>query len=414
MMDFSKVDEIDYSCKLLFNTYKIPITIFDNNGNLVVEHRLNEQPHHLSFSKIDLLRQLITEDDFYPFPILKSTTHLENYFLIQYPSQGSILVGPVLYAKLPEDSIKGLIHDLHVKGNKDEWIQYYQALPVISNLNFINMSMVLYYMLFQQQLDLVELLQKNKQLENEKIEMDQPDVEIAERRQNTKLHQDPMAEKKFFDCIREGRTAEVINTLKAFGETGETGVLSKKSHLRSQKNLAIAGITLATRAALDGGLFPEIAYTLSDLYIQNLEEVHDSKGVDQLLENAFLEFSQRVEQSKRDQYSTPIYACQNYIFTHLYEEITLNQLAEIAAMNPSYLSALFKKEVGISISGYIQRAKINEAKSLITYTAHNLTEISSLLNFHDQSYFTKVFKKYAGVTPKQFKSRLVAAETDEV
>jgi YSIRK-targeted surface antigen transcriptional regulator len=406
---FSKVDELAYICKLLFNTYKISIAFMNNNRDLVFEHSLNEHSHPLYPSRIDFLRQLAAEDDYYPFPILKSTTNLENYFLIQLPSQGSILAGPVLYSKLPEGSINGVIHDLHLKVNKDEMIHYYQALPVFSNLNFINMSMVFYYMLFQQQLDLVELLQKNKQLENEKIEIEQPDVEIAERRQNTKVHHDPMAEKKFFDCIREGKTAEVINTLKAFGETGETGVLSKKSHLRSQKNLAIAGITLATRAALDGGLFPEIAYTLSDLYIQNLEEVNDSRGVDQLLENAFLEFSQRVEQSKRDQYSTPIYACQNYIFTHLYEEITLNQLAEIAAMNPSYLSALFKKEVGISISGYIQRAKINEARSLMTYTAHSLTEISSLLNFHDQSYFTKIFKKFAGVTPKQFKSKLVAS-----
>ncbi|MFP7298951.1 helix-turn-helix domain-containing protein [Neobacillus niacini] len=404
-MEFLKVEEIDYICKLLFNTYKIPISFFDHNGNLAVEHSLNEHSFHLFHSKIDLL---ITEDNHYTFPIFKSTTTLENFFLIQIPSQGSLLVGPVLYSKLSEASIKGLSHDLHEKGNREEIIQYYQALPVLSNLNFINMSMVFYYMLFQQQLDLVELLQKNKQLESEKVEIEQPDVEIAERRQNIKVHQDPLAEKKFFDCIREGKTAEVINAMKAFGETGEAGVLSKKSHLRSQKNLAIAGITLATRAALDGGLYPEIAYTLSDLYIQNMEEIHDSKGVDQLLESAFLEFSQRVEQSKREQFSAPIYACQNYIFTHLYEDITLNQLAEIAAMSPSYLSALFKQEVGISISGYIQRAKINEAKNLITYTSHSLTEISSLLNFHDQSYFTKIFKKFAGVTPKQFKSRLGA------
>jgi YesN/AraC family two-component response regulator len=88
----------------------------------------------------------------------------------------------------------------------------------------------------------------------------------------------------------------------------------------------------------------------------------------------------------------------------LIEDISLSQLAERAAMNPSYLSVLFKKEVGISISEYIQQAKIDETKSLLTYTDHTLTEIATLLNFHDQSYFTKVF---TGVTPKQYKSGLV-------
>ena len=75
-------------------------------------------------------------------------------------------------------------------------------------------------------------------------------------------------------------------------------------------------------------------------------------------------------------------------------------------MNPSYLSTLFKKEVGMSISEYVQSAKVNEAKNLLSYTSHSMSDISSLLNFYDQSHFIRVFKKYTGVTSKQFKNEV--------
>ncbi|MEH7491277.1 helix-turn-helix domain-containing protein [Neobacillus niacini] len=400
-------EELDYICKLLFTTYKIPITVIDSKGNILVECLGNVRPNPLSSSKIELLEQSILEDEYQRFPVFQSTKILENYFSIQFPSNELILVGPVLYSKLLDETINGLIQDLHLDIHKEQMVQYYQSLPVISNLNFINMSMVFYYMLFQRQLDLVEIVQMNKQLERDKVEIEDPDVMISEQLQKASGHHDPIVEKKLNESIKAGNKNEVINMLRAFPETGTPGILSKKSHLRSQKNLAIAGITLATRAAVDGGLYPEIAFTLSDLFIQHLEELNDSNAVARLTEYALLEFTERVEKSNRIKYSKPIYACQNYIFTHLYEDISLAHLAEIASMNPSYLSALFKKEVGISISEFIQRAKVDEAKNLITYGSHSLTEISTLLNFHDQSHFTKSFKRCSGVTPKQFKSGLV-------
>ncbi|ENQ3106725.1 YSIRK-targeted surface antigen transcriptional regulator [Bacillus sp. 491mf] len=410
-MNVSKLEDLNYICKLIFDMHKIPIFFIDNKGDLVFELSRNFQHNPLYSSKEEVFRQLFREENFYRFPVLRETSCLENFFSIHLRSDdqfiGNIIVGPVLYSRLSEVSIKGIINDLHLKINKDEMVRYYHSLPIVSNLNFLNVSMVLYYMLYQQKLDMVDILQKNILLENEKFEIEQPAIHISEQRQNLLTHIDPLAEKKIFACIKEGKKDDLIKNLRGLSEAGNLGVLSKTSHLRSQKNSAIAAITLATRAAVDGGLFPEIAYTLSDLLIQNLEEIKENKAITPFLENALLDFSERVKNGKMQKYSRPISACQNYIFTHLYEDITLSHLAKIAALNPSYLSVLFKKEVGISPSEYIQRAKIDEAKSLITYTKHSLSEISTLLNFHDQSHFTKVFKKYTGVSPKQFRNECV-------
>lgn len=111
------------------------------------------------------------------------------------------------------------------------------------------------------------------------FEIEQPDVHISEQRQSTLTHIDPLAERKIFECIKQGKKEELIKNLRRLPESGELGVLSKTSHLRSQKNSAIAAITLATRSAIEGGVFPEIAYTISDLFIQKLEEIHKNEAI---------------------------------------------------------------------------------------------------------------------------------------
>ncbi|WP_227011817.1 helix-turn-helix transcriptional regulator [Paenibacillus lutimineralis] len=79
----------------------------------------------------------------------------------------------------------------------------------------------------------------------------------------------------------------------------------------------------------------------------------------------------------------------------------------MAGVHPAYLSKLFKQETGMTVIEYIQRQKIEEAKKLLTLSDASPLRAASLLNFHDQSHFTKVFKKYTGVTPKQYKNHAV-------
>lgn len=242
----------------------------------------------------------------------------------------------------------------------------------------------------------------NEGLDPKMLEIEQPYSQIIDGRQNNLIHTEIDKEKKLLDFIRLGRTDQVLENFHAIHKQGKKGVLSRTSFLRSQKNIAISLITLTTRAAVEGGLYQEIAYNLSDLYILKLEELTDSRAVDELIEDVLIDFAERVANSKKHKYSRPINICQNFIFNHLNENITVSQLAEITSLNPNYLSNLFKKEVGISIPQFIQKTKIEEAKNLLAYSSYSLAEISTMLNFYDQSYFAKVFKKFTGCTPKQF------------
>ncbi|MCP3772186.1 helix-turn-helix domain-containing protein [Paenibacillus sp. MZ04-78.2] len=409
-MNHPHIDELDYICNMIYTTFDLPVYTMNANGELLFEQSAAYIHHPMYFSKMEMLKPLFVTDDPHHFPVFRTTTFLENFFSISLRTegafQGMIIVGPVLYSTLHEESLTGMLNELQLTKEKKRMSEYYAALPVINQLKVISISKLMHYMIYQMKLDTVEILQQNELLHTEAIEIEHLHVHISGSGQHHRFHESSILEKKVYQSIAEGRKEELTAALTAYPEKGILGKLSRTSSSRSNKNLAIAAITLGTRAAVQGGLHPEIAYTLSDLYIQNLEELKDSRTIDQFTNSALHDFAERVQKHREQKYSKPINACKNYIFSHLYDEIKLTDLAEMTVMNPSYLSALFKKEVGTTIKQYIQRTKIEEAKSLIDYTTYTLADICTLLNFHDQSHFTKTFKKFIGLTPGEYKNRI--------
>lgn len=91
-----------------------------------------------------------------------------------------------------------------------------------------------------------------------------------------------------------------------------------------------------------------------------------------------------------------------YIENHLDDHIALEEVAEAAGFSYYYASALFKKHMGITMSQYIQREKIGLAKKYLTMDKLSIHETSQKLQFCSQSYFSKVFKRIVGVSPKEF------------
>lgn len=256
--------------------------------------------------------------------------------------------------------------------------------------------------LIYEELDPIIVKEKNNTLKGvlSKIESDSKNI-ISQNRQNFFFHHSPNREKNILECIRQGNKEKLLEQL-SMPEDGEYGVLSDNP-LRNKKNLLICLVTVATRAAIDGGLDTESAYSLSDSYIQNIEYISDMNSLNNLENQIFCNFADNVLKSKKNKYSKPIISCQNYISKHLYQEISLSELAEFIGLSHKYLSALFHKKVGLTLTEYINSKKVEEAKHLLMSTNHSILDISDWLGFHDQSHFTKIFKKFTGITPKKFK-----------
>lgn len=92
-----------------------------------------------------------------------------------------------------------------------------------------------------------------------------------------------------------------------------------------------------------------------------------------------------------------------YIDARLEYDLGREEIAEFARFHPAYLSRLFKKETGISLSDYILQARIKKAQELLLTTNSTVTEIASKAGYVNYTHFTKMFKKYTGLTPQQYR-----------
>ena len=206
----------------------------------------------------------------------------------------------------------------------------------------------------------------------------------------------------FFQSVKQGNTEEVKRLFKPFN-TSEMGILSKDP-VRNLKYHLIVTIAFLTRYCIEGGLEMETAYNLSDIYIRHVDLCHTEEEIHHLHWEVVDDFAHRMQLlHKTSLYSKPVTACMDYIHDRLHTGITLEELADIANLSPAYLSRLFHKEVGVTISGYILGKRVDAAENMLKYSEYSFVDISNFLGFCSESHFIKVFKKYTGYTPKVYR-----------
>lgn len=110
-----------------------------------------------------------------------------------------------------------------------------------------------------------------------------------------------------------------------------------------------------------------------------------------------------VLKSKRKTYKAHVITnVQKYIQNHVTEKLSLNEVAGVFGLSPNYLSILFKKNCQLGFSEYIAHAKIDKAKKLLLERDIKIYEVADYLGFESAFYFSKVFKKVTGYSPRDF------------
>lgn len=141
----------------------------------------------------------------------------------------------------------------------------------------------------------------------------------------------------------------------------------------------------------------------SDFVIQKIESSTDIFE----LEVIITEFLDHLRNAlvKEEGFSRIVRQTMSYIDSNLASSLSLDQIAGEIPINPSYLSRTFKKETGQALTEYINLARIEKAKELLSDTESLNYEVAEQVGFHDPAYFSAIFKKYTGISPKEYKNR---------
>ena len=169
----------------------------------------------------------------------------------------------------------------------------------------------------------------------------------------------------------------------------------KKTMLRIAYELAAAGRKKAATAGIDWkpqddpyDYLPNVdtIWQIQDYFQRTLSDLNDKLSASGLRER------QEIHQAKM------------YVEQHVHEYITLDQVAQVCNMSRSYFSSLFKKETGEGLNDYINRRKMERARDLMLHRRMKAYEAAYAIGLNDESYFSKLFKKHMGVSPKKLKT----------
>lgn len=176
--------------------------------------------------------------------------------------------------------------------------------------------------------------------------------------------------------------------------------------LTQAKFSSVIFIALCTRAAIKGGLSPDLAYTVGDHYLQSVESSDQISELVFINHSMYEDFIRRVNKCKVDSHiSLPVKSCCDYIQLHICEELLTDDIANKVGYTKYYLTRKFKEEVGMSINDYIKNKKIEYAKLLLTTSQESIQDISDKLNFCSRSYFSDTFKKIVGTPPNEYRQQ---------
>jgi len=174
--------------------------------------------------------------------------------------------------------------------------------------------------------------------------------------------------------------------------------------LRSIKNYCIICNTLMRKAAERGGVHPLHLDETSSEFAKKIEAFTDMERGSRLMAEMARAYCRLVRKSSIGQYTPQIQKTVMRIQENISGNLSLSALAKAQNLTPSYLSALFRKETGKSITEYVTEKRLELAARLLKSTQLQIQTVALHCGMADANYFSRLFKAQYGVTPKQFRN----------
>lgn len=391
----------------------LPIQVIDENGLLlesesgacgycnIFKKYLKDgescEKIHLSASK-----RAIEIGETYIFSCHSNLNHIVFPLMNKDMLFGSILVGPFLMN--PPDSIMIADVEKHYQIPTDDLLELYdeaQNVKVIPPQMVNQISKLLYYLFSN-------LVTESKMIFIEKQEKFHQQSQINESIQMYKAMDIddatpsyPMEKEK--DLITKVKTGNIPEAKGILNELLGYVLFAEGGSLDIMKSRALELCTLLSRASIESGGVADTVLNLNTQFIKNISLCKTSEELCYKLQEIVETFSDNVFNHTTSKNKELMKTAVSFIAKNYASGLSLEYVSKQVHLNPAYFSTLFKKEVGYSFKEYLNMIRIEESKRLLTNSSYSIVDIAIAVGFEDQSYFSKVFKKYTGMTPKQFR-----------
>lgn len=177
--------------------------------------------------------------------------------------------------------------------------------------------------------------------------------------------------------------------------------------VRNLKNYCIIMNTLLRKAAESGGVHPLYIHDVSSDFALKIEQISSVSGISELMTQMYRSYCRLVRKHSMKNYSPAVQKVITLINSDLSANLTLHSLAECQNISAGYLSTVFRKETGKTLTEYIMSQRMQRAMHLLSTTRLQIQTIALHCGIMDVQYFSKVFKKYTGKTPKEYRNTAI-------
>lgn len=346
-----------------------------------------------------------------PFPFVQNTIYFIvdyyecNYSFFRLPDKSAFLfVGPFLWREFERSQILSLMNRLDIPTELFPQLQeYYHALPLIADKASMTALLRHVYQTLDADADVSVQTLHLKDLETRESFLEKHQFVVPEDPVLSMhlLEERYHIEDELLDAISHGNSARALSFMEALGNL--RFVPRTEDALRNRKNLILTLNTLLRRKAYETGVHPFYIDAVSGNFARMIESIQSVEEINDLISYMVQSYCQLVEQRSMSSYSDPIRQILVTVDASLTGDLSLKRFANELFLNTSYLSTLFKKEVGMTLTDYVNANRIEYAKKLLRSTLLPVQDVAAACGIPDVHYFTRLFRRITGMTPREWR-----------
>ena len=209
-------------------------------------------------------------------------------------------------------------------------------------------------------------------------------------------------EKTLLSSLRKGETADAKNTL---NELLAILFFTNPGQFKYVQLRVIELVVLISRVEISPVQSGNISMEINSQNLRLVQEAKTQEELTDILHNIVDRVSGTISSFRGIPHAAALRKAENFIMENFTRKISLREISAVAGLSPPYFSTIFKEEMGENLSKYLNRLRVEKASRLLLETEMSLSEIAACCCFEDQSWFSKIFKAYTGISPGKYRNQ---------